>query len=110
MFVAYLDHAPPGIRIQYRNCWYLGVETETSKEMVSGISGERGGGESLHGLSEVKYKSVSRVTLPRLPVRVSRPCVEITGAVRISPCGVVAYTGHNTVNIRRGYVNECHCK
>ena len=44
---AYLDR--PGIQIQDRNYWHLEVEAETSKEMVSGISGEKRAGESLHG-------------------------------------------------------------
>jgi len=65
MFVAYLDHAPAGIQIQYRNCWYLGVETETSKEMVSGISGERGGGESLG--SQVQIGLARNTALPTGP-------------------------------------------
>lgn len=45
-FVAHLDHAPPGIRIQNLDRWTLGVgsESETSNEMVSGIGegGNRG--------------------------------------------------------------------
>lgn len=71
MFVAYLDHALAGIRIQDRECWYLevGSETETSKGMLPGINRE-GAGESLHGLFEKSYKWVLRGTLPCLPVRV----------------------------------------
>jgi len=96
MFVAYLDHAPPGIRIQDQNCWDLGVETETSNEMVSGICGGAQGNR-FTGSRKVKYKWVSRVTLPCLPVRVSRP----TGAVRISPYGTVWWLTQVT-----SYVNE----
>ena len=61
MLVAYLDHALPGIRIQDRDRWYLEVEAETSEGKVSDIREERGAGESLHGLSKVEYKRVSRV-------------------------------------------------
>ena len=52
-FVAYLDHALVGIRIQDRECWYLevGTETETLKGMLPGISRE-GQGNRFTGSSK----------------------------------------------------------
>ena len=96
MFVAYLDHDRPGIQIQDRNCWHLEVEAETSKEMVSDISGEgeKRAGESLHGFSKPKpiqlKVGLGRTALPYRSGFPARPC----WAVQIPPFSVVACSVH----------------
>ena len=100
MFVAYLDHPLPGIRIQDRDCWYLevGTETETSKGMVSGISWEGGRGIASRALRKSRTYGFRVGHCPAY--RSGFPALCLTGLCEFHPT--------RTVNIRKSYVNECH--
>lgn len=102
MFVAYLEHDPPRARIQGQDCWYLEVETETSKEMVSGISEERDTGKSLHGLLKVEYKWVSHLTLP------CPSCLVLEWAVRGLHHSMVEWWHTQVRSQYREYKEELH--